>query len=209
MEIARSIAPTRSGNGASSFGALPGKVVLPLKYASKQKGGRIRNAHLQPYELTIREPTAGPVATPSAVRAPHLATVVIRADSGKIKIGAGTNIQDNSVIHADADAEIGDNVTIGHGVICHAKVIGDGSLLGNNCTLNDGVVVGKNSLVAAGSVLNENKIYKDNALIRGTPGKALGNVKQRHTELMRRAANSYVNRIKRYKSAGFEQNRKS
>tara|TARA_A100001037_G_C14919139_1_gene530815 strand:+ start:261 stop:818 length:558 start_codon:yes stop_codon:yes gene_type:complete len=135
--------------------------------------------------------------------------VVIRADSGKIKIGAGTNIQDNSVIHADADAEIGDNVTIGHGVICHAKVIGNGSLLGNNCTLNDGVVIGKNSLVAAGSVLNENKIYEDNALIRGTPGKALGNVKQRHTELMRRAANSYVNRIKRYKSSGLDQHRKS
>ena len=71
-----------SGNGASSFGALPGNVVLPDKYASKQNGGRIRNAHLQPYELTIREPTAGPVATPSAVRDPHFATVVIRAESG-------------------------------------------------------------------------------------------------------------------------------
>ena len=128
--------------------------------------------------------------------------VVIRADSGKIKIGTGTNIQDNSVLHADDDAEIGDNVTIGHGVICHARTIGDGMLLGNNSTLNDGVVIGKNSLVAAGSVLNENKVYEDNALIRGTPGKALGTVKERHTELMLRAAASYVNRISRYTDAG-------
>lgn len=128
--------------------------------------------------------------------------VVIRADSGKIKIGAGTNIQDNSVLHADDDAEIGDNVTIGHAVVCHARKIGDGSLLGNNCTLNDGVVIGANSLVAAGSVLNENKVYEDNALIRGTPGKALGTVRERHTELMNRAAASYVNRIERYIDAG-------
>lgn len=128
--------------------------------------------------------------------------VVIRADSGKIKIGAGTNIQDNSVLHADHDAEIGDDVTIGHGVVCHARTIGNGSLLGNNCTLNDGVVIGKNSLVAAGSVLNENKVYEDNALIRGIPGKALGTVKERHTALMNGAAASYVRRIQRFIDAG-------
>ena len=128
--------------------------------------------------------------------------VVIRADSGKIKIGAGTNIQDNSVLHADADAVIGDDVTIGHGVVCHARVIGNGSLLGNNCTLNDGVVIGQNSLVAPGITLTENSVYEDNALVRGTPGKALGVVKERHTELMKRAAASYVNRIARYTDAG-------
>ena len=130
--------------------------------------------------------------------------VVVRADSGKIKIGAGTNIQDNSVLHADDDAEIGDNVTIGHGVICHAHSIGDGSLLGNNSTLNDGVVIGKNSLVASGSSLTENSVFEDDALVRGTPGKALGTVKERHTELMHRAAASYVNRIARYKASGLE-----
>ena len=129
---------------------------------------------------------------------------VIRADSGKITIGKGTNIQDNSVLHADDDAEIGDNVTIGHGVICHAHSIGDGSLLGNNSTLNDGVVIGKNSLVASGSSLTENSVFEDDALVRGTPGKALGIVKERHTELMHRAAASYVNRIARYKASGLD-----
>jgi carbonic anhydrase/acetyltransferase-like protein (isoleucine patch superfamily) len=130
--------------------------------------------------------------------------VVIRADSGKIKIGEGTNIQDNSVLHADHDAFYGDNITIGHGVICHARSVGDGSLLGNNCTLNEGVVIGKNSLVASGSTLNENTVFEDNALVRGTPGKPLGTVKERHTELMHRAALSYVNRIGRYKEAGLD-----
>ena len=78
---------------------------------------------------------------------------VIRADSGKIQIGAGSNIQDNSVLHAHADAKIGDNVTIGHGVVCHARTIGNGSLIGNGATLNDGVILGENCLVAAGSTV--------------------------------------------------------
>ena len=128
--------------------------------------------------------------------------VVIRADAGKIKIGSGTNIQDNSVLHADADAEIGDNVTLGHGVICHAKYIGDGSLLGNNSTLNDGVVIGKNSLVASGSSLTENSVFADDSIIRGLPGKALGEVKEKHTEMMRSAAAFYVSSIAKYKEAG-------
>jgi carbonic anhydrase/acetyltransferase-like protein (isoleucine patch superfamily) len=110
--------------------------------------------------------------------------VVIRADAGKIKIGSGTNIQDNSVLHADADAEIGDNVTLGHGVICHAKYIG------------------KNSLVASGSSLTENSVFADDSIIRGLPGKALGEVKEKHTEMMRSAAAFYVSSIAKYKEAG-------
>ncbi|HIF71315.1 MAG TPA: gamma carbonic anhydrase family protein [Dehalococcoidia bacterium] len=130
--------------------------------------------------------------------------VVIRADAGKIKIGAGTNIQDNSVLHSDHGAEIGDNVTIGHGVICHAKLVGDGSLLGNNSTLNEGVVIGKNSLVASGSSLTEHAVFEDDVVVRGTPGKALGVVKERHTALMHSAAAFYVNRIAGYKEAGLD-----
>ena len=41
---------------------------------------------------------------------------VIRGDSGKIIIGKNTNIQDNSVVHSDADSWIGDNSTMGHSV---------------------------------------------------------------------------------------------
>ncbi len=124
---------------------------------------------------------------------------VVRADSGKIKIGSGSNIQDNSVLHADDDAEIGDNVTIGHGVVCHAKSIGDGTLLGNGSVLNDGVVVGKNCLIAAGTVITENTVIEDDQLVRGIPGKAIGKLRDRHRQLLTAAAQSYVNRIARYR----------
>ena len=67
---------------------------------------------------------------------------VIRADNGKITIGERTNIQDNSVIHSDGNSKIGNNVTIGHGVICHATKISDNCLLGNGSILNEGVEIG-------------------------------------------------------------------
>ena len=127
---------------------------------------------------------------------------VIRADSGKIAIGARSNVQDNTVIHADDDASIGNNVTIGHGVVCHSRAIGDGALIGNGAVLNDGVEVGEGSLVAAGSVLPERMVVPPGSLVRGTPGRVLGPVRERHRELMRGAAKSYVDRIARYKEAG-------
>lgn len=127
---------------------------------------------------------------------------VIRADSGKIVIGARSNVQDNTVIHADDDASIGDDVTIGHGVVCHSRLIGDGALIGNGAVLNDGVEVGEGSLVAAGAVLPERMVVPAGSLVRGTPGRVLGPVRDRHRELMRGAAKSYVDRIGRYKEAG-------
>ena len=131
---------------------------------------------------------------------------VIRADSGTITIGEGSNVQDNSVIHADDDASIGDGVTIGHGVVCHGKTIGDGCLLGNGSVLNDGVVLGKGCLVAAGSVIPENSVFDDDQLIRGVPGKAIGRLRSRHQELQKRAALSYVTRIERYKRSSSPSN---
>ena len=42
---------------------------------------------------------------------------VVRADMGKITIGSFTCVQDNSVVHGDADVVIGDRVVIGHQVL--------------------------------------------------------------------------------------------
>ena len=80
---------------------------------------------------------------------------VIRADSGKISIGKRSNIQDNSAVHSDNGSIIGDDVTIGHGVVIHSKKIGNGTLIGNGAVLNDEVTIGSNCIVAAGSVVIE------------------------------------------------------
>ncbi len=129
---------------------------------------------------------------------------VVRADSGRIRIGARTNVQDNSVVHADADAEIGEGVTIGHGVVCHGRSIGNGSLLGNGCVVNDGVRLGEMCLVAAGSVVTESMEVESFSILRGTPAKVIGKLRDRHKMLLQQAAEAYVKRIDRYKRSGLE-----
>jgi carbonic anhydrase/acetyltransferase-like protein (isoleucine patch superfamily) len=127
---------------------------------------------------------------------------VIRADSGRIVIGARTNVQDNCTLHGDADVWIGDDVTIGHGVVCHAKLIGGHSLIGNGAVLNDGVETGEWCLVAAGAVVPENVVIPARSIVRGVPGKVIGEVLDRHVAMMKYAAEAYVERVARYRSAG-------
>ena len=127
---------------------------------------------------------------------------VIRGDRGKVKIGKYTNIQDNSVVHGDADVEIGDYVTVGHRVMCHAKYIGDQSLIGNGAILNDGVIIGENSVVGSGAMLLENMDIPKRSIVVGMPGRVRGEIQQKHLDLQVELAEIYSNQAKRYKKEG-------
>jgi carbonic anhydrase/acetyltransferase-like protein (isoleucine patch superfamily) len=128
--------------------------------------------------------------------------VVIRADAARITIGANSNVQDNSVLHADTPMRIGDYVTIGHLVMCHAVEIGDHSLLGNGATLNHGANVGEGSIVAAGAVVVEGMEIPPNSLVAGMPARVRGEVQERHRNLMDRATRSYIDRTPKFKEQG-------
>jgi len=58
---------------------------------------------------------------------------VLRGDVQKIVIGMRTNIQDGTIIHGTTNGLpviVGDDVTVGHGVILHACTIEDGGFVG-------------------------------------------------------------------------------
>ena len=57
---------------------------------------------------------------------------VLRGDNTTITVGAGTNIQEHTMIHVDPGfpATIGTTVTIGHRAIVHGCTVGDNSLIG-------------------------------------------------------------------------------
>ena len=128
---------------------------------------------------------------------------VVRADNGSIKIGERTNIQDNSVIHSDDNSFIGNNVTIGHGVTCHAKTIMDNCLLGNGSTLNEGVVIGEFSLIASGSMVLENMKIPPKSLVMGNPARIRGEINERHLELIKLSSSTYVDKVKIYLEAEY------
>jgi carbonic anhydrase/acetyltransferase-like protein (isoleucine patch superfamily) len=127
---------------------------------------------------------------------------VMRADHGTMKVAQGTNIQDGSIVHADGDMDIGAYVTIGQAVVCHARTVGDHSMLGNNCTLNDGAKVGERCIVAAGAVLVEDREVPDDSIAAGVPAKVIGRMQQKDHDEVKRNAELYIERAREYKAEG-------
>lgn len=101
--------------------------------------------------------------------------VVARAELAPVRIGARTNVQDGSVLHADPgfDCTIGEDVTIGHRVVVHGCTIEDGALIGMGAVVLNGAVVGAGSLVAAGAVVREGQQIPPNSLVAGVPGRVV------------------------------------
>jgi carbonic anhydrase/acetyltransferase-like protein (isoleucine patch superfamily) len=97
----------------------------------------------------------------------------IRADHEEIRVGAGSNVQENCVMHIDAGypLTIGRNCTIGHKVMLHGCTIGDNSLIGMGAIILNGAKIGKNCLIGAGALITEGKEIPDNSLVMGAPGK--------------------------------------
>jgi len=98
---------------------------------------------------------------------------VVRGDREGITVGAGSNLQDNVVVHSDPGfpAQIGAGVSVGHGAIVHGATVGDNTLIGMGATLLNGVTVGEGCLIAAGSVVLEGTNIPAGSLVAGVPGK--------------------------------------
>lgn len=118
----------------------------------------------------------------------------VRGDREPIRIGKGSNIQDNCVVHVDAGfpVTIGENVTVGHGAIIHGCTIGDNSLIGMGAILMNGCIIGKNCIVAAGALVTQGTEIPDNSLVMGNPGKIKRQVTEAETEGNLRNALLYV-----------------
>ena len=100
--------------------------------------------------------------------------VVIRGDVHYVRIGARTNIQDGSVLHVMRDEHpliLGDNVTIGHGVVLHGCTIEFRCLIGMGSIILNGAKVGPGSIVAAGTLVTEGTVVPPGSLFMGHPGK--------------------------------------
>ena len=96
---------------------------------------------------------------------------VLRGDEARISLGRNSNIQDNSVVHCDKDVPviIGDNVTVGHGVILHSCTIGDCAMIGMGAVVLSRAVIGEGAVVAAGAVVKEGENIPPNTLFAGVP----------------------------------------
>ena len=100
---------------------------------------------------------------------------ILRGDNEEIRVGAGSNVQENSVLHTDIGfpLTIGANCTIGHRAMLHGCTIGDGALIGMGATVLNGARIGKGCLIGACALITEGKDIPDGSLVMGSPGKVI------------------------------------
>lgn len=119
---------------------------------------------------------------------------VIRGDSNAIMIGDNTNIQDNAVLHLDAEQpmNIGRNVTIGHGAIVHGCNIGNNVLIGMGAILLNGAVVEDNCIIGAGALVTQGKHIPEGSMVYGNPAKVVRELTDEEKHSITESAMHYV-----------------
>ena len=104
---------------------------------------------------------------------------VLRADTGRITVGAGSNVQDNAVLHCDPGGQVvlGKNVTVGHSALVHGCTVGDNSLIGMHATILNHAVIGKNCIIGAGALVPEGMVIPDNSVAVGVPARVIKTIR--------------------------------
>lgn len=118
---------------------------------------------------------------------------VLRGDAASIRIGEGSNVQDNVVIHCDPTypVSVGKDVTIGHGAIIHGCTVQDNCLIGMGAILLNGCVIGEGSLVAAGALVTQGAVIPPNSLVMGSPAKVVRPLRPAEFEDILNSAKEY------------------
>jgi phenylacetic acid degradation protein len=99
----------------------------------------------------------------------------MRGDFGRIVVGAGSNVQDNCVLHTfpakqvvlEADSHIG------HAAVLHGCIIRRGALVGINAIVMDDADVGEQALVGAGSFIRAGFLVPPRTLAVGAPARII------------------------------------
>ena len=128
--------------------------------------------------------------------------VVIRADVYPIRIGARTNIQDNSTIHVTGGrwtTVIGDEVTVGHGVILHGCHVADRCLIGIGAIVLDGVEIESECLIAAGSLVAPGTRIPSGHLAKGSPARVTRLLRPDELAHLKQSAANYVEHAAAYR----------
>ncbi|MEJ2116965.1 MAG: gamma carbonic anhydrase family protein [Alphaproteobacteria bacterium] len=125
---------------------------------------------------------------------------LLRGDNELIHIGAGTNVQDLSIMHTDMGfpLTIGANCTIGHRVMLHGCTVGDNTLVGIGATVMNGTRIGKNCIIGAHTLLTEGKDIPDNSLVMGAPGRIVRQTTPEDAASITGSATHYQENWRRY-----------
>ena len=126
---------------------------------------------------------------------------VVRGDIHRIRIGAGTNVQDGSVLHVSHDSRflpggaptiLHERVTVGHQAMLHGCEIHDLCLVGIGARVLDRAVLKPRVMLAAGAVVPPGKHLEGGYLYVGAPAKRTRTLTDLELEYLEYAAQHYM-----------------
>lgn len=115
---------------------------------------------------------------------------VLRGDMGPIRIGEGSNVQDNCVLHEAVT--VGAGSTIGHGAILHGCTIGDHCVVGMGAIVLNGAVLGEHCMVGAGAVVTGKMNAPAGSLLLGNPAQVIKPLTQEQIDYIHADAQVYI-----------------
>lgn len=126
---------------------------------------------------------------------------VLRGDEGEIRIGDGTNLQDNVTVHGSVT--VGRGVTVGHNAILHGCTVEDGALIGMGACVLDNAVIGRESLVGAGALVTSGTVVPPRSLVLGSPARVKRPLTEAELQMLADNAASYRALSERYLAGEF------
>ncbi len=151
------------------------------------------DAFIHPDAVVIGDVVIGPDSSvwPSAV---------LRGDYGTITIGAGSSIQDGTVVHAGPGFPtiIGDGCVVGHLTHLEGCTLEDESLAGSGSVVLHWAVISQGATVGANAVVPNHMVVPPGALALGVPAKILEG--RSDVPMIRFSAAEYVSNAKRYRA---------
>jgi carbonic anhydrase/acetyltransferase-like protein (isoleucine patch superfamily) len=126
---------------------------------------------------------------------------VLRGDESSITIGAGSNVQDNAVIHCSHGLPtlVGENVTIGHLACLEGCTVEDGALVGSGAIMLQRSRLGAGAMLAAGSLLKEGAEVPSGQLAAGVPAVVKKPLSGSSASWLERPAAHYRENSRRYR----------
>jgi len=130
---------------------------------------------------------------------------VLAAGGARIVVGAGTNVQDNSLLVTDrahGDLILGERVTVGHNVRMSSGEFADDALVGMSSIVGERVVVEHGGCIAAGAWVEPCTVVRAGWIWAGRPARPFREIKPAERELFARAAMEYVHYASDYRGGG-------
>ncbi len=127
---------------------------------------------------------------------------VVRGDVNHVRIGARTNVQDQSVVHVTGGTHptvIGDEVTVGHRAVLHGCTVKDRCLVGIGAIVLDGAVIGPDAMVGAGALVPPGMVVPPGKLVLGAPAKVKRDLTADEIAALRTSAARYVGYAAEYR----------